>query len=1042
MGGLPALVGASTSRDGQAVSGTPLEHVARKCRVNHKKVARTIYWPTAVKERHVPQEKTVLTPFCFAAALLLTVSGGVEAQIEIEAISGEPFGVGRMSVRLSDDLLPEPLGPEGLSLSEKSGRVVYPAIKTPSPVGRIVKDLLGQAPGAAGRLLDPRRPVGRLLDPRRPAGQLLGQLLDQAPKTTVYFLFRGQEPLEMTIQARRLRAATVVPRRDPRNHRKWLEAWWRQYTFEPGLLAKKVDYPPLVENYLKSMLARRMGLALPDKSSHKSWQAQLGEELGLMLGSEEVRLAMERDRMLGLLSLDQPADQPVPEPIDPPKLEVPEPAADVKVEPIALHVPAECLYVRFGSFTNFLWIQDTMKKWGGDMRNLVALRGLDQSMSKRMEQQLVLKQTVLARMFGDTVIADVAIIGTDLFMQEGGAFGILFHARNTAFLGSDFARQRSTRLKQGDGVTEKKINIASKEVSFLSSPDGAVRSFYAVDGDFHFITTSATLARRFLEVGSGNSSLGASKEFRHARTVMPLERNDTVFAYFSDTFFRNITGPRYRTEIIRRLQALADLELAQLALLTSATEGMPGEEIEDLIAGGFLPPEFGPRPDGSRTVLEDGEVKDSLRGHRGRFAPVPDVKFDSLTRWEVEAYRQFAEFYRSKWGRMDPMMVAIKRQGLPENREYVVIDAVANPFARKHYDMLAERLGPADKMRLAPIPGDMAAGEVVLSNQRLFGGLRDFGLPLTVVDGRPLLTRRLRDMLVGYVGTTGELGLLSLLNLRITGPADAAGYAGAEGQMWRRQYEHFTVFSFQRDVLATVVPQLRFQPAERPAQFRLHVGDVSNAQITPVVNSMGYSRTRDTSLGNVRLMHTLKEQLHVPDPDCRAAAELLLDARLICPLGGEYVYREIPGGGGYWTSTALEGSDLKGGLFDTRVPDGFVSPPLDWFRGLDVDATMTEKALSAHVELVMQLPEAKPERPEPEPTKPAQPDDKGETKPKASSWLDTILSPGKKAKEPVEEPKQPQKEEEREEAKPKAEKEEPKKKPAGWLDRLLPGAKQ
>ena len=93
----------------------------------------------------------------------------------------------------------------------------------------------------------------------------------------------------------------------------------------------------------------------------------------------------------------------------PPELAVPEPAADVKVEPIAMRVPAECFYVRFGSFPNFLWLQDTLARWGGDAQNLIAMRGLDRGMNGRMEKQLVLKQTVLSRMLGETVIADVAL---------------------------------------------------------------------------------------------------------------------------------------------------------------------------------------------------------------------------------------------------------------------------------------------------------------------------------------------------------------------------------------------------------------------------------------------------------------------------------------------------------------------------------------------------------------------------------------------------------------------------------------------------------
>ena len=83
-----------------------------------------------------------------------------------------------------------------------------------------------------------------------------------------------------------------------------------------------------------------------------------------MLETESILTALEQDRILGMTNLGLPADQPLPEPVDPPPLAVPEPDAKVKVEPIALHVPAECFYVRFGSFSNFLWMQDTLDTLG------------------------------------------------------------------------------------------------------------------------------------------------------------------------------------------------------------------------------------------------------------------------------------------------------------------------------------------------------------------------------------------------------------------------------------------------------------------------------------------------------------------------------------------------------------------------------------------------------------------------------------------------------------------------------------------------------
>jgi hypothetical protein len=200
--------------------------------------------------------------------------------------------------------------------------------------------------------------------------------------------------------------------------------------------------------------------------------------------------------------------------------------------------------------------------------------------------------------------------------------------------------------------------------------------------------------------------------------------------------------------------------------------------------------------------------------------------------------------------------------------------------------------------------------------------------------------------------------LLSVLNIGIPPQSDAAGDAGSLLGGWRRQFDRFTLFSFQHEVLDEVAPQLRFQQAQRPAQVRLRIDDVSQARITPALNDLGYARTRETSLSNVRFLHALDQQLHVPPAECKQIAEVLLNAKLICPLGGEYVLREGGDEPAHWTSTAL-GRIEPGGFLKVHAPQGYLSPPLSWFRGLDLDATMTEKTISAHAEIIMQMPAKK-----------------------------------------------------------------------------------
>ena len=874
-----------------------------------------------------------------AAMAALAAVGGLltpalaQVRIRSDAVLGEPFGVGRLSIEMDSPSQPDVLGIAGLGLSEKNHRVVYPALDQ-RPFRTLLREVLGG----------------------------VGQ------RATIYFLFRGDAPLELVLEGRAAHDFRVTPRNDPKSHDRMLGAWWMAYAPPPRLLEPKSDYPPILQSYLRPMLARRLNFVMPPGRRQESWQDQLDEEVGLLLGTESIRIAIQQDRMLGRAVLSETADRPLPAPINPPELILPQLPERVTIEPIAMRVPEECLYIRFANISNFLWFREQLQRWSGDLSNLVSLRGLDYEPIKRTEHQLCLRQTTLSKMLGATVsgliggtaVADVAIVGTDTFQREGAAIGVLLQGRAGDLLGREIRRQRAQAVKAIAGVKEQTIDLGGHKVSFLSTPDNSVRSFYAVDGDYHFVTTSKTLARRFFQTRSGAGSLGASKEFRHARSLMPVARDDTALVYLSDAFFRNLTGPKYRVEMTRRLQALADVDLARMAVLAAACEGKPGASLEELIAGRFLPPGFGPRPDGSRTMIAGGDVVDSLRGRRGSFLPVPDVELTRVTPSEARAYARFAEHYRSEWGRVDPMMIALKRRPLGANRETVVIDARVSPLGRRTYDWLAGWVGPADKRQLAPVAGDVVCGEVVLQGERLFVGIRDVNPPDVRIGGGRIEVAAtfaggfgMKPPVVGYLGSYGEPGLLGLLDGLVAGAPDPAGYAGFEGGLWRRQFDRFTVYSFQREVLARVTPQLKFETSDRPAQLRARIGDVSQGKLAPLVSAWGTMRTRRTSLGNIRLVHALEQQLHVPGEDCRSAAELLLGAKLICPLRGKYVYQEAPEGLNRWTSTAFDGGGR--GLAAARVPEGFQPPPLSWFRGLVLAAELNPREVSVHAEVQMQL---------------------------------------------------------------------------------------
>ncbi len=879
----------------------------------------------------------------FLSLMMSAFSSPTHAGITAEAYVGQPYGVGRITIVAPKSAYPEELGVDGVAVSDAEGRILYPAIAKPADM-TLVKDLLRNTPLMRGG------PI------REEAGGLIMGLLEGPPKVTLYFLFEGARPMQVQLSLRENVMLQVTPRNLPALHRAAFAQWWKTYSEEPsGLFASfRQSCPPVVKNYLTATLARKLNLPLPPTKEDGSWQETLAHELGLTLGTEEILVKMEQARLLGDPSYAEKAELTLPELTEVP-LETLPAADEVRTETIAGRVPEDAMYIRFGSFANFLWFQDFMQRFGGDFANLVALRGLNRDTTRLVEDQLIVKQDALSRMLGGTLISDVAIVADDLFQQEGAAMGLLFEARNEFLLKSNFEGKRSERLNQG-GVKEEKVDIEGRSISFIHSPHSRARSYFAVDKGYLFVTNSHELMRRFLLTGKGEGSLGESDAFRYARSVMPLDREDTVFFYLSEPFFRRLTGGHYRIEMVRRLQAAADIELVEIARTAATGREQPADSVQALIDGGFLPPDFGPRPDGSQTLIEDGRALDSVRGYRGTFVPVPDVAVKEVTASELRDYEAFREFYQSNWdGRMDPVSVGIRRQPLDDRTERMVLDVRACPLSPSHKARLSQVLGAPNKERLTPMPGDIMAGEVELAWQRLFGGIQDVGMPFDVQGGRFVPSGGLTNLVVGYVGTTGQLGFLGLLNTFVATEGRPGGLLGGENGLRRYESPQFTVFSFQPHILARIESELTFKETERPAQARLFVGDVSKAEITPALNAMGFLRTRDTSLGNVRFLQSLHQQLRLPVDKCLESAERILAARLVCPLsGGTYEVAKTPAGEAYWTSAGLQDFP-QGDLPRLQAPPDKQAPPLNWFRGLDLDALMQENTLSLHVELDMKL---------------------------------------------------------------------------------------
>jgi len=345
--------------------------------------------------------------------------------------------------------------------------------------------------------------------------------------------------------------------------------------------------------------------------------------------------------------------------------------------------------------------------------------------------------------------------------------------------------------------------------------------------------------------------------------------------------------------------------------------------------------------------------------------PIPDVAVQGVTRDEAARLAELAQFSAAGWRQMDPLLVGIRRFALDrQGQERLVIDAHLSPFAEQKYGWLTSLLGPPTRTKISPAEGDILTVQAVVKGGLLVPTIPPHHLFLGVQDMDPLADRPGTGLLPsllalrsapGYLGAWPKPGFLDLLPLGLGGgPPDANGYSALPLGVFRRQWDAFSALAFDPNVLAQVTLQLAVAEAEDDAQVRVRVGDVSQAKVQSWVNSLAYSRARQASVGNVKLLHSLSQQLGVPRQDALEAAEGLLDAKLLCSLGGEYQLTETPGQVPLWTSNRWGTTTADGAAED------YLAPLLTWFRGLDADLTMYDSRVVLHATLDMQRKATEP----------------------------------------------------------------------------------
>ncbi len=903
---------------------------------------------------------------CVIALVVAGVVAKVEAQLPnhppssispelVSAVAGEPFGVASLAIPIGiveKGRLPR------IIVSDTADRVFYPAVS--------LEELPPPSPATPANA----RPIlrGGLVDRLRHAINNAGQQVHPPSLLRVQFLFRSDGPLQVKLAGDRNETVAVIPNRaDPELHRRTLESWWSGYAKQSEQQFSGGDYPPGIEAYLTAMLSSRLGLPEVDLRPKKQREKKKDDPLSsieLLAGTD----AMRSEILLS--SLERPPLNQAGSRVDVPlaphwhTVDIPPTGADVTVESMATAVPPECFYMRFGSFGNAMWFQDINKGKGDGLAQMIMRRGLDAQANQRLERMLNTKTSVLAKLFGDSLIKDMAVIGLDFYLQEGPAIGIVFEAANPELLRTAMNTDRESTAKQrsADGARLETLQIAGNDVSFLSTPNNSIRSFLVQRDRFLFVTSSRHLVTRFLEVADGQPSLAVQPVFRHIRTVMPTSNDYSIFAFFSPEFFQNLLSPQYQIELRRRLAAIARVQVADMASMCAASEGLPKQSLRDLIDNKLLPPWFSASDEDSQPIRQ-GELRlDSRRGGRGHFLPIPDCPVVDCSPAEAERYVELADFYSKSWKHTDPLVVGLRRFADPNdpNVEQVGVEAFVAPFGSEKFGWLSLFLAPPVRTQIQLPADDMVNLQAHLSGKSLlsrtptpdhvmFLGVKDMQPPPPEDERRLLETLRMLQQTPAYLGAWPLPGYLDRLPFGLGGgPPDALGFSKLLIGAWRWQAGGFSVLSFDRSILENCMLHLRPVPAEDPAQIRGRIADLENSKLSSWINTFWYRRALHASRGNALLMDTIQTQFHIPANQSKSVAELLLDGRLQCSLGGEYQVDEATN---LWMSTMWRSDGSPDAVGSTNImglnenphqafpPADYRAPWLGWFRGGAVHLT-------------------------------------------------------------------------------------------------------
>ncbi len=389
--------------------------------------------------------------------------------------------------------------------------------------------------------------------------------------------------------------------------------------------------------------------------------------------------------------------------------------------PAAALVPEGNWYAHFSAIGAEIRLSDLLDQWGTSFLQTLEVSSRDRRLKEKLLDELAVDLSVLTRLFGDLVIGEMALTGSDPYLQDGSDVALVLQVKSRPIFEAHMARYREEAKRRRPDARETAATLQGVKVSSLATADRRVSSHSADLGDYRVYANSLAALKKVIDAHAGRiPRLSDAEDFKYLRTVFPGEpAAEDAFLYLSDRFIRNVVGPEQKIGRLRQMRCIASLRMIEFALLEWALEKGAASvpTLEALIAGGLLEEKEFLCLSGGKYQIAAGdggpEVFCSVHNRLRLGTPLVEIPAGKASSGEAQGYREFVENYERYWSQyFDP--VGIRFRISPEPAGTISAETCILPLIENSvYNGLREFFG-GEAVRLEAGNGPRAIGSLSL----------------------------------------------------------------------------------------------------------------------------------------------------------------------------------------------------------------------------------------------------------------------------------------------------------------------------------------